>query len=595
MKRREKNTVLGGIFTVLAIFGLVFTACGDGSTPGSGPTADPADPVISTQLLETATYDLNAEPETVSPLTVTATASDDGVLSYQWYKNTANSNEGGTAIEGATEASFTPPTDKKGVVYYYVIVTNTLNGKTANATSNPAGIGVGITTVKITSGLTVESKVYDGTTTATVNGTAVLSGVEDGDVVTVIAGTVAFNDKNVGTNKAITFSGWSLGGAGAGNYMLSAQHEDIKGEITAKDVTITGLAAANKEYDGTTTATVNGTAVINGIIDGDTVTVVTGTATFADANIGNGKTVTFSGWSLTGTDSGNYSLEGQPANATADITLGVEMVQIPATVEPFMMGSPTDETNRSTDETPHPVILSGFYMGKYQVTQEQYQTVMESNPSHYHGGTGREPASGEVQVKRPVEYVSWYDALVFCNKLSMMEGLDPVYSISNSTNPDGWGTTPTSSNATWDLAVMDKSKNGYRLPTEAEWEYACRAGTTTPWYTGNSEAGPPHLNTAAWYSNNAGSKTHEVGLKTANDYGLYDMHGNVYEWCWDRYGTYASGEQTDPTGAVTGTYRVARGGYWSNNAQGMRSACRDSDNPSNRNNVIGFRLVRSLQ
>jgi formylglycine-generating enzyme required for sulfatase activity len=557
-------------------------ACGD---DGAGTTPNPVAPVISVHPQGT-TYYKNAT--NVAELTVTAEEpSDGGVLSYQWYMNTADSTEGGTALDGETEASFTPPADTIGVSFYYVIVTNTLNGKTANATSNTARVGIG--EVKIGSGLTVQSKVYDGDTTATVTGTAVLSGVKEGDVVTVIAGTVAFADKNVGTNKAIIFSGWSLEGADAGNYMLSAQHESITGEITAKPVTITGLTVEDKIYDGLPSATVSGTAVVSGTVDGDTVTVTSGTAVFADKNIGIGKTVTFSGWSLTGTDAGNYSLSAQP-NATANITLGVEMVQIDAGT--FFMGSPETEADRQTNETQHSVTLTkGFYMGKYEVTQEQYDAVMGSNPSYFKTAlTGEDGTPG----KRPVEYVSWYNAIVFCNNLSVAEGLDPVYSISNSTDPDDWGAVPTtSSNATWDQAVMDKSKNGYRLPTEAEWEYVCRAGTATAWYTGNAEDGTPHLNTAAWYSNNAGSKTHQVGLKTANAWGLYDMHGNVFEWCWDWYKEDITADNTDPTGAVTGTNRVRRGGDWDYDAQHLRSAYRGAYNPYFRSSIIGFRLVRS--
>jgi uncharacterized repeat protein (TIGR02543 family) len=269
----------------------------------------------------------------------------------------------------------------------------------------------------------------------------------------------------------------------------------------------------------------------------------------------------------------------------------IEMVYVSAGI--FTMGSPTDEENRRSDETQHSVTLTGFYMGKYEVTQEQYVEVMGmgSNPSNFKTAVAGESGT---PGKLPVETVSWYDAIVFCNKLSMMEGLNPVYSISGSTDPSTWETVPTSSDATWDAVVMDKNKNGYRLPTEAEWEYACRAGTTTAWYTGNTEDGTPHLNTAAWYSNNASSKTHKVGLKTANAWGLYDMHGNVHEWCWDLYGNYPSEAQTDPIGAVTGTGRVYRGGAWANPASILRSAYRNSIPPFNRDIYFGFRLVRSL-
>jgi formylglycine-generating enzyme required for sulfatase activity len=270
-----------------------------------------------------------------------------------------------------------------------------------------------------------------------------------------------------------------------------------------------------------------------------------------------------------------------------------EMVFVPG--GSFQMGS-----NDSQDygaSPPHTVTLSGFYMGKYEVTQEQYGAVMGSLPSQLTTGTnyGR---GGDY----PVYYVSWYDALVFCNKLSMAEGLTPAYRISNSTDPSAWGTVPTSSDATWNAVEVVSGSTGYRLPTEAQWEYAAKGGPSASnppkIYSGSDTVGD-----VAWYSGNNGSSgtptygSKQVGTKAANELGIHDMSGNVYEWCWDWYGSYTSEAQTNPVGASSGSNRVARGGSWAISAgtytSYVRSAHRNSGyGPGNRDSGIGFRLVR---
>jgi formylglycine-generating enzyme required for sulfatase activity len=291
----------------------------------------------------------------------------------------------------------------------------------------------------------------------------------------------------------------------------------------------------------------------------------------------------------------------------------------------FTMGSPEspEEPGRGSNETQHEVTLSaGFYMAKYQVTQDLYTSVMGSNPSYFTGvpvdgdTTDRSTPQGETQGKRPVERVSWYDALVFCNKLSAQEGLSPVYKINNSTNPTVWGAVPTATwnsgtsqydyegdHAAWDAVTKVSGANGYRLPTEAAWEYACRAGkgtafncgTSTYTATGDYDAIVIPL---GWYTGNSDNKTHEVGKKAANDWGLYDMHGNVYEWCGDRYaaGYYsASGAGTDPMGPTSGVYGVRRGGCEYVDSLDLRSACRGFSWYPWERDAIGIRLVRGAQ
>jgi formylglycine-generating enzyme len=263
-----------------------------------------------------------------------------------------------------------------------------------------------------------------------------------------------------------------------------------------------------------------------------------------------------------------------------------------AWIEPgtFTMGSPASETGRGNNETQHHVTLTkGFYMGVYPVTQALYQAVIGSNPSDFTD----DPEDGEDQEKRPVDTVNWYDALVFCNKLSMRDGLTPVYSINGSTEPEDWGSSIQGSGSTanaWGAVTMSSTANGYRLPTEAEWEYACRANTATAYNLGDTWDGA-----WGWYDGNSGFKTHEAGKKLPNAWGLYDMHGNVWEWCWDWYDANyytTSGAGANPTGPATGFYRVLRGGGCRDSKESARSAARGSNKPEDGGSIIGFRVVR---
>ena len=234
----------------------------------------------------------------------------------------------------------------------------------------------------------------------------------------------------------------------------------------------------------------------------------------------------------------------------------------------FKMSSPRTELNRYPDEVQHQVTLSAFYMGKYEVTQKEYENVTGENPSSFRG------------TNLPVENVSWYNAVEYCNKLSRMEGLTPVYTVAGRTPETGYPITEATVAANW-------NNDGYRLPTEAEWEYACRAGTTTAYNTGRSIS-----DNTGWYNANSKGNTKPGGQKPANAYGLYDMHGNVFEWCWDWYGSYESGAQTNPRGVASGIYRVIRGGSWFDPDSNIRSASRSSTVPDFRRSFIGFRVVR---
>jgi formylglycine-generating enzyme required for sulfatase activity len=268
---------------------------------------------------------------------------------------------------------------------------------------------------------------------------------------------------------------------------------------------------------------------------------------------------------------------GGPRGAERSRT-GIEMILIqPGT---FTMGSPTSEEGRDkrgNNETQHQVTISrSYYLGKTEVTQGMWKNIMGDNPSHF-------SSCGE---ECPVEKASWKETVEFCNKLSDREGLTRCYSDS-------------SSNATWNQGCT-----GYRLPTEAEWEYAARAGTSTRFACGDDKS---CLKELGWYLSTPGvgprgpnggvfPQTHPVGEKTANAWGLYDMHGNVWEWVWDWKAEYPGGPVTDPAGPSAGSDRVIRGGGSADyDGRGCRSANRNGRGPGDHVQFVGFRLARSAR
>lgn len=246
----------------------------------------------------------------------------------------------------------------------------------------------------------------------------------------------------------------------------------------------------------------------------------------------------------------------EPAQAVTES--GIAMVQIPA--GKFTMGD-ADEI----DAPPHEVALDSFYMDTTLVTQAHYERLMGNNPSRW------------KVAENPVEQVRWWDAVRFCNARSTLEGLNPCY------DPNSW--------------VCDFTANGYRLPTEAEWEYACRAGTTTAYFCGKDAS---TLGEYAWFDKNSGGHPQPVGKKQPNAWGLYDMCGNLWQWCQDFYDVdyYDQSPKENPTGPEAGDTKVVRGGSWKASADSCRAGYRYNEGPGQPDvcfgyDIYGFRCVRN--
>jgi len=264
----------------------------------------------------------------------------------------------------------------------------------------------------------------------------------------------------------------------------------------------------------------------------------------------------------TGTESGSHSPLVDYDTRDTYNSIGIAFRSLPR--GEFQMGC---DVSTHADQRPrHRVELESFLLGAYEVTQEQFETVMGINPSYFRGDS------------RPVEQVSWNDAISFCNHLSLREGLPQYYKVVGA-----------------EVSIVDPEGNGYRLPTEAEWEYACRAGGDGLYCFGDEE---DKLSEYAWFGAEAGETTHVVGGKRSNRWLLHDMHGNVFEWCWDRYDDtyYHTAPITDPQGPSRGPTRVNRGGSWglAYGAMFCQSAFRSNHRPDAQFANLGFRVARSL-
>ena len=360
----------------------------------------------------------------------------------------------------------------------------------------------------------------------------------------------------------------------------------------SNDATLSGLVPST----GTLSPAFNAATTSYTITVPYATTSLTVTGTKADANATmdpvDGK-LEFTGLSVGTSDEKTIKVTSQDGSATKEYKVKVlrqyiEMVPVPA--GRFQRDSNADNIS---------VITKAYSLSKYQITRQQFKDIMGTDPSSTSYSTG---------MSDPVQQVNWYHAIAFCNKLSIKEGLTPAYTVSGVSDWANlaFSSIPTTSNATWNAAECDFNANGYRLPTEMEWMWAAmgapadgqNGGTNTTGYlkafAGQGYGAGMSIDDYAWYTSNSSSKTHPVGEKLPNELGLYDMSGNVWEWCGDWYGTYPTGTITDYTGSPSGSNRVIRGGGWGSNASLCTVAVRGGNYPYYRYGIYGFRILRPV-
>ena len=440
-------------------------------------------------------------------VTFSVVATGTATLKYQWKKN-------GTAISGATSSSYKISSVKASDEgSYTVTVSNSAGSVTSSAaalTVNPVLMLNSITifangtslTVGRTTSLICKAYYNDGTTKTVMPIWSISSGI----------------------NYASIDNEGNLTGDAAGTVVVQAKYTE-GGVIKTATKTITIVSNPDPEPKPVITTQPKSQTVT----EDSSVTFIVGSTT---SNVSNG-------------------------NKVVPLSNSVNMDMIWIKPGSFTMGSPDGELGRRNNETPHQVaITEGYWLGKYEVTQEQYRAVMGNNPSKFNGN------------RLPVEKVTWANAMEFCARLTEQEKAAGRL-------PAGYE---------------------YTLPTEAQWEYACRAGTTTELNSGKnltSEENCPNMDQVGWYVSNSNATTKAVGQKQPNAWGLYDMHGNVWEWCLDWKGDYSLSAVIDPVGPNEGIYKTLRGGSWNYTAGYCRSAIRGSIEPTKSNSYTGFRVALS--
>ena len=556
----------------------------------SGYVFSPSGTVVAINGTDKAGIDFTATASTTPTYTIS------GIMS--------GAVASGVTITLAGTSSGSTLTDSNGN-YSFIGVANgsyTITPSKTGYTFNPATIGMTVNNA--------DDSGQNFTATASTTPTYTISGTVSGAVASGV--TIIYTGTGIGTGFTTTDSSgnYIFYNMPNGNYTLTASKAGYSfspvRSITVNGANITGqnfTAIANvvpSSAKAITAFSLNGVA---GTINetgkiiavtmpfGTSVTSLVATFTTTGASVKVGSTV-----QINGTTANNFTSPVTYTVTAADAS--TQDYTVTVTVEHLaMIPVPAGSFKRDATETNISMVATAFYMSETAITRSQFLAVTGVDPSYTPYSTG---------TNDPVQQVNWYHALVFCNKLSMVEGLTPVYSIAGSTNPDTWGALPTSNNATWDAAIANWSANGYRLPTEMEWMWAAMGATsgfgyTSPIYLNGylkafaGSTGSNNIGDYAWYLANSAGTTHPVGTKLPNELGLYDMSGNVDEWCWDWLVNYPTGTLTSNTdagrGAASSVNRVVRGGNRENDASYLTVAFRTGNPPYIQYHDHGFRVV----
>lgn len=388
------------------------------------------------------------------------------------------------------------------------------------------------------------------------------------------------SDDSDSSDDDVTISGGSTSGNGSSNGSSSGSNTSGGGNSGASSDNTSGSSSSGGNGGNTSDDTSGGNS--SGGSD-------TGDSSGSGSESGSTGGTTSGGGTESGTTGGTTSGGGSESGTTGGSSSGSSeqapegFVKILAA---SISGSETWTPSSNVFVSGRKLEIASFYMSDHEVTRGEYKALMGSDPStaKAYDKDGNELTGDDAVKNNPVNTVSWYDALVYCNTRSIKEGLTPCYKIKGSTDPKDWGSVPTKDNSTWNAATCDFKANGYRLPTEAEWEWAARGGEKDKY------AGSDNIDEVAWYKVNTNG-TRDVKTKKKNGYGFYDMSGNVYEWCWDWYGSISS--DTARSGSASDSSRCRRGGSWSRSASYAQVAYRGSFSPDYCFDYCGFRVVRS--